>query len=94
MVKIRWSSQSREDLHQIYLFIAADSPRYAREHIQNIRKQTIPLSKFPKIGRIVPEFENEKIREILFKNYRIVYLIDQGVSVTILTIFHGSKLLL
>jgi len=47
---------------------------------------------FPEIGRIVPEYADPKMREIIYRNYRIVYRIEERI-VEIITVFHGSKLL-
>ena len=46
----------------------------------------------PEKGRIVPELSIEFIRELLYKNYRIVYLIKKK-SIDILTVFEGHQLL-
>jgi toxin ParE1/3/4 len=43
-------------------------------------------------GRIVPEFENNNIREVFLGNYLIVYLV-QNETVLIVTVFEGHKLL-
>ena len=32
---------------------------------------------FPHIGRIVPEYNDPQLREILFRNYRIVYKLSE-----------------
>lgn len=44
----------------------------------------------PKIGRIVPEFDREDIREIFHKNYRIVYKIASDTRIDIITIAYGT----
>ncbi len=46
----------------------------------------------PFLGRQVPEINNKTIRELLFRNYRIVYKIKSD-SIEILTVFEGHKLL-
>ncbi|WP_132282528.1 type II toxin-antitoxin system RelE/ParE family toxin [Natranaerovirga hydrolytica] len=43
-------------------------------------------------GRVVPEFPNESIREIIFRTYRIIYEITEE-NIIILSVIHGSKLL-
>jgi plasmid stabilization system protein ParE len=44
---------------------------------------------FPESGRVVPELSDSTIREILWRNYRIVYRI-KGPLVEIVTVFHGA----
>jgi toxin ParE1/3/4 len=48
------------------------------------------LLQFPRMGRVVPETQDESIRELLHQNYRIVYRIN-GERIEILTIIHGSR---
>lgn len=49
------------------------------------------LENFPRSGRIVPEINQDKIREIILGSYRVVYLLDED-EVNILTVFHASRL--
>ena len=51
-----------------------------------------PLETFPRTGRIVPEFRDERLREIILSPYRIVFEIDDGEKiVAILRIWHGAR---
>lgn len=38
------------------------------------------------------EWDNPSIREIVFKNYRIIYHYD-GETVVVLTVVHGSRMI-
>ena len=38
--------------------------------------ETDRLREFSEFGRIVPEYRNDDIREIVFRPYRIVYRVD------------------
>ncbi len=50
------------------------------------------LERFPRLGRLVPEINDEAIREVLYRNFRIVYLVDRDdEAVAVLTIFHASQ---
>lgn len=44
----------------------------------------------PRTGRIVPEFEQPELREVLFRGYRVVYLLDDE-NVMILRVVHGAR---
>ena len=50
------------------------------------------LESFPESGRIVPELNRKKIREIILGNYRIIYRIKKDI-VEILTVYHSARLL-
>ncbi len=44
------------------------------------------------MGRIVPEVENDKVREIIYRNFRLIYRINQN-FIEIARIIHGSRIL-
>ena len=78
MGQIRWTEKSSKNLEAIYNYIANDSKVYAVRFIKSLIKSIAILKNQPNIGRIVPEINDITIREILFKDYRIVYkLIDE-----------------
>ena len=50
------------------------------------------LQTFPRIGRIVPEYREECLRELIVTPYRIVFEIDDEVmKLSILRIWHGAR---
>ena len=44
------------------------------------------------MGRIVPEFEDENIRELIVYSYRIIYRVYPK-QVTVWAVVHGARLL-
>jgi len=91
MVRINWTDQAVSDLKSIYNFIASDSKFYAKREVTKLKLKTEFLKKHIKIGRIVPEFEQEKIRELIEGKYRIVYKIISPLEADILTVHHSAK---
>ena len=75
MGKVIWTTKAVTHLRSIYNYIANDSEMYASRFIKVLIKQTIILETFPNFGRIVPEFSDLLIREIIYNNYRLVYRI-------------------
>ena len=71
-MKIEWSQPARDDLAQIRAFIAADSPRYARQFSERIIGAVHKLHEFPLIGRKLPEADLDNVHELIFQNYRII----------------------
>ncbi|HEX6029848.1 MAG TPA: type II toxin-antitoxin system RelE/ParE family toxin [Tepidiformaceae bacterium] len=45
---------------------------------------------FPTCGRIIPELENEQVRELILGDYRLWYWID-GEQIEILGVFCGRQ---
>lgn len=73
MGQIRWTLTAQADLKNIGDYIAKDSSHYAVEFVDRVIQHVEKLTQFPRKGRVVPEFEDENIRELIFHNYRIVY---------------------
>jgi len=92
MVEIKWTNNALEELDDIANYISKDSPKYAQILIKQVYEMISHLEEFPKFGRKVPEYNDPNLREILFKNYRIIYLIKQN-HLEIISIIHGSRLL-
>ena len=89
-MKILWTEPASTDLESIYTFIANDSEYYARSFTAKIGDSVKRLERFPQSGRIVPELNDEKIRELTVRNYRIIYEIHES-AIRILTILHAAR---
>ena len=90
MAQIRWSLTASADLQEIEDFIARDSVFHAVTFVDCIVESTATLLKTPHIGRVVPEFNRQDLREVIFRGYRIVYLV-QNDEVLILRVVHGAR---
>jgi addiction module RelE/StbE family toxin len=93
MVKIVWTDSAIQALNDIGEYIAKDSERYAKMVVQHLFETTDLLEPHPKAGRIVPEFNNKNIRELIRGSYRVVYNIVDTRRIDILTIHHSARLL-
>ena len=71
------SSSARADLHDIVRYISFDAPDRALEFGRFLISRTGLLAGSPELGRIVPEFEDPFIREIIVRSYRVVYRLDE-----------------
>jgi len=89
-MKIEWTEPAILDLDGIRNYIARDSEYYASRFVGKIVEAVEKLEEFPEIGRRVPEAEEENIRELLFRNYRIIYRVETE-RILILTVIHGSR---
>ena len=91
MAYVNWTEQSIDDLLNIADFIGKDSVRYSKIQIKRIRERVRLLRNHPYLGRVVPEYENESIRELILGNYRIIYRIISEERIDILTVHHSAK---
>ena len=93
MVEIIWTPFALEDLQSIHDYIAKDSPTYAIRFTDKLVDRVDVLIDHPVAGKIVPEFENESIRELIEGSYRIIYIIRSITEITIVRIHHSARLL-
>ena len=91
-MKLCWSERSVNDLIAIQGYIAQDNPQTAKKWVAKLRQRARSAADTALAGRIVPEFNQNDIREVFLGNYRIVYRVrDDGILV--LTVFEGHQLL-
>ncbi len=90
--KIIWSELARDDLQAVVLFIAQDNPSAAESFGYRLMSKVDLLAQFPQFGRIVPEENDETIREIIFRPYRIIYkVLAEKEIVGIARIWHAAR---
>ena len=89
---VGWSPRAIEDVDAIAAYIAEDSESYSASVVRIIFEKARRLSEFPYMGRVVPEFGDDTIREVFAYSYRIVYQIEFE-EITIAAVIHGKRLL-
>ncbi len=92
MRRIVWTRRAIEDTQAIKTFIEQDSPHAAGLVVQRIIAAVEQLPVFPECGRIVPEYQEPTVREIIRPPYRIVYRLRPE-EIHIITIHHAARLL-
>lgn len=90
--QIGWHPEAYRDLQAIVDYIAADSHVYAAAVATRILSATDDLPRFPRIGRRVPEWDDDAVRERIVGNYRLIYQLQEE-SILILAVVHGARLL-
>ena len=93
MVKIKWTDFALENLNAIGDYIERDSYFYAQRTVNNLFDSVKILEQHPRAGRIVPEFNNRNIRELIQGNYRIIYKLISEIDIDIITVHHSARLL-
>lgn len=91
MTEIIWAPQALEDAEAIRDYLSRSSASYATLLIERIVAAVARLESHPRSGRVVPELADPSVREIIVRDYRVVYRLQHDV-VEILTVFHGARL--
>lgn len=90
--KLIWSPTARLDLKDIAAFIAEDSASASERFVRSLFQVVERLADFPESGRIVPEFGDPAVREVIRKPCRIVYRVDSRKHIVeIARIWHAAR---
>lgn len=87
---VQWSERARRHLHAIRDYIAENSPKYADRTVDRILRKGDSLQQFPRSGHVVPEYEDDTIRQVLEGNYRIIYCLDVS-RIVVLAVLHAAR---
>ena len=86
------SPSARRDLRDIVRYFSDDSPDRALAFARFLVSSTKRLADFPELGRVVPEFADPSIREIVVRSYRVIYRLDHGdCRVDVARFWHGAR---
>jgi toxin ParE1/3/4 len=92
MADVIWTIRAVEQVEQIGSFIEKDSPFQARRVVQLIIKETRKLKEHPRIGKMIPEVEEDRYRELRVFSYRILYKVLDEKRIAIVGVVHGYRL--
>ena len=88
--KVSWTESAWKDLEEVADFISKDSPYYAAALVREVRTAARTLSSLAYRGRQVPEFEDPSLRELLVRDYRLIYKITES-DLFIIALIHGAR---
>ena len=88
--EIAWAESASDDLAEIAGCIARDSEIYAAGVVRELIEAARSLDLFAHRGRVVPEYRDPAIRELLVREYRLVYEVGD-VVVSVLRVIHGAR---
>ena len=88
--EVTWADRASDDLAEILRSIAKDSEFYAVAVVRELIEAGRSLEVFAQRGRIVPEYQDPTIRELVVRSYRLVYEVADT-DVHVLRIIHGAR---
>lgn len=91
MSRLIWSPRSVADVEAIREHIASNSDLYAGLVVSRLVAAPDRLLQFPQLGRVVPEFGEPGLRELIVRPYRLVYRL-RGEIIEVVTVFHAARM--
>lgn len=87
---VKWTDHALAQLRHIHDYIAHDSPIYAKCVVEELIQKTIGLDELPRKGRMVPELNQDVVREVSLYSYRILYEIKSS-HIEVLAVIHKRR---
>ncbi len=75
-MRVDVSPEAQDDLTAIAEYIAADDPVAADAWGARLVARAQLAGLHPRAGRMVPEWGDPRVREVLLRTYRIIYRVD------------------
>lgn len=92
-IEIRLAQSAVADLEAIRRWYSEQGvPEVGERFIAEIVRRIESLQSYPEMGRIVPEFDQPFLRELIHPPFRIVYRCDPGM-VRIVRVWRSERLL-
>jgi toxin ParE1/3/4 len=90
-VKVRFTPSARTQFLSAIACIFRENPTAADAFRRKAERVLLRLQRFPRSGRILPEFPDLPFREVIVPPYRFFYRIEERV-VWIVAVWHGAQL--
>jgi len=92
-VKIRFTESAINDLRELLLYYEEQLvPQVGQRFVTEILDRIEILTDNPDIGRVVPEFSTDNIREFIHKPFRVVYLRESS-TIFIIRVWRSERTL-
>ncbi len=88
--KLIWTKEAQNNIKGIKDYVSNDSEFYASKIINLIYLSAQKLLVFPEAGMVIYHTELFKVRRILIKKYRLLYIIHTD-KIYIIAVYHQSR---
>ena len=91
MVSITWSRRVIADIYAAAEYHGSFSPSFAKALTDGIFAKVALLETHPLLGRRVPESVRPDLRELIYKQYRIIYRVISERELLMVTLHHSAQ---
>jgi plasmid stabilization system protein ParE len=90
-LQLRFTPSGREQFLAAVAYIRADDPAAAKRFRGRAEKVLRRLERFPRSGRVIPEFPELPHREVIVAPYRFFYRVVTK-TIWVVAVWHGAQL--
>jgi plasmid stabilization system protein ParE len=87
---VQWTDPALEQLREITDFLAQHSAKKATEVGEKVMASTRQLVHSPLMGRVVPEFQLDYLRELVVQGYHVLYVV-RGETCSVVAVIHSGR---
>ena len=92
-MRVQLTDSAINDLRELLLYYEEQLvPQVGQKFVTEILDRIETLIDNPDIGRIVPEFSTDNIRELIHKPFRVVYLRESS-TISIVRVWRSERIL-
>lgn len=92
-MNIAFSKSAIDDLKNIKrYYLEQGMPQIGQDFVVAVVEHIETLARHPDMGRVVPEFNDDSIRELIHSPFRVVYL-RESESIHIIRVWRSERLL-
>lgn len=92
-LSVTFAESAARDLENLREWYATQSvPEVGAHLVDEVIGSVEQLADFPESGRVVPEFQTQRLREVIRPPFRIVYRLDSG-RVRIVRVWRSERLM-
>lgn len=88
-MRVTWTEEAIDSFDEVCDFMAVRSERAAERFSAAAVDAVQQINEFPESGRMVPEHQNPRLREILLYRYRLIYRLSSD-GIIIEAFLHAS----
>ena len=89
-MNVHWTETAQDHLDAIYAYFERNSAEYALRMVDRLTRRSQQIADAPLSGRRVPEYDLDKIRELIEGPYRIIYHIKPN-QIDVIAVIHGAR---
>ena len=92
-MKVRLTESAIDDLRELLLYYEEPLvPQVGQSFVTEILDRIETLIDNPDIGRVVPEFSTDNIRELIHKPFRVIYLRESS-TIFVIRVWRSERIL-
>ena len=90
-VKLVITPDADDDIREIYEYLSEFSITVALAQVDRFLEFFERLREFPRMGKVIDNLRNERLREFYIGAYRVAYYIVSADQIDILRVHHTAK---